>query len=781
MPGPYIHIAVSDEVRKLLNGWTGWDSGKSTASVDLLKFSGPLPQEIAQLAAKHPNYYALGAIGPDLFFFLPDFRSVCVAGRRLPLANTLIGITEWLDELYKNLDEWILADWEKYFGPGNENSAEAISRMTGDLSTMVADVTGGFASIGTTALLALASQARDWIGMFSLGLNKGYDDQDFFWSDMLHYRKTSGFGRSLWSLANSEQSDELRAYALGYITHLATDTTGHAFVNEKSGGPFRTHWQRHHLVENHMDAQTYDVDHGSEPRYNMFTESALHYSIAFTDTGTDNHQDPLPSYPPGDSLRDLYARRRLLDLDSGMPKNLADLIYRAMGQTYQTGSADSQTVPAYPSPRIITGGDGRPDIEMIQTAYLLLFRYLKMSTLDGFKHDKPEPPELFPNLAFPQLTDPHDPPPTAFLGPSNAIIDTDSVKHLVLSLIRFLRWLTAVALWCATILPTIALDTATYIPRLIAYYSIELPLYYMVKAERRIMVMSGFLHPMRDEIDDGLVRLCRGHDDAFLSMLKAMNDTLGGVDDNGLTAINTQALKLMAILAISGEEAMAQALGESDLSSTNPSEPQPDKNYPHSQPLDAPAPNGNPIEYHAPWHYPDSPTELSPTFAGPYTCGDMPHILLDGGIPGDQDIRKRYETSALPADTDLISFTQTDKTVNLGDPVNFSGYLIWQLTRTNWQANDKTQITDWNLDADRGYAYKCWDWNRHAAPKPGGSNTHVLFDLEGNEYMEPCTPPPQTETKNPKLGPPCAPLPPKPHDPNVPLEIHYLDQPDKGC
>ncbi|MFI7407745.1 hypothetical protein ACIBU0_03545 [Streptomyces sp. NPDC049627] len=36
---------------------------------------------------------------------------------------------------------------------------------------------------------------------------------------------------------------------------------GHAFTNAnananaKSGGPFRLHWQRHHLVENHFASQ----------------------------------------------------------------------------------------------------------------------------------------------------------------------------------------------------------------------------------------------------------------------------------------------------------------------------------------------------------------------------------------------------------------------------------------------------------------------------------------------------------------------------------------------
>ena len=37
--------------------------------------------------------------------------------------------------------------------------------------------------------------------------------------------------------------------------------TGHPFTNAKSGGPFRLHGVRHHLVENHFDAAAYDMSH----------------------------------------------------------------------------------------------------------------------------------------------------------------------------------------------------------------------------------------------------------------------------------------------------------------------------------------------------------------------------------------------------------------------------------------------------------------------------------------------------------------------------------------
>src|SRR5438034_2694155 len=44
-------------------------------------------------------------------------------------------------------------------------------------------------SLLMNALIDLVAQSHDWWGLFSLGLNVGYDNKDFFWSDMLHYRK----------------------------------------------------------------------------------------------------------------------------------------------------------------------------------------------------------------------------------------------------------------------------------------------------------------------------------------------------------------------------------------------------------------------------------------------------------------------------------------------------------------------------------------------------------------------------------------------------------------
>ena len=720
MPGPGTHVLVSDKVVKRLQEMPNWTYGATGGA------NGTLPRELADLAAAHSNYYALGAVGPDLFFFLPDFRN--------HLASPLIGVVHFLDDFYEKLDSWILEDWERYFGPGSENVDEAISRLTGDLSTVVSDIMGSFSSLLTNALVDLAAQSHDWFGLFSLGLNVGYDNKDFFWSDMLHYRKTSLFGHCLWSVAEewaakSDEdavvwSDRLKAYALGYMTHLATDTTGHPFVNEKCGGPFRTHWQRHHLIENHIDAKTYDDEHGMDANYNMFTESALHYRIAFGDDGGDGR--PLPPYPPGDhSLRGLYVRKRHLDLDSEMPEELASLIFEAMERAYNTSAQAADHGPSRTSPDIIPGGDGRPEIGTIQETYLTLFRYLKLSTLDGFSNEKPPPPEVFPNLDFPQLTDPHDDAP----GEGD---DDMSFWDWVLAILRFILWIAAVAIWLATILPAIVLDLGTYGPRLLAYYTIELPLFFMIKAERSLMVMTGYFHPMQDEIDLGLIQIGNSNHGSFLQLLADVDDILGtGLEVGGPVA-----------------------------------EPVPDRAFPHQTKFESggllnTVLNQSSEEYHHPWDYPKTPVEICPTFAGPWKMGDLPHLLLESHVPANESLIAKYTSAPTPFETDMISFNEISPARHMGDPVNFSSFLMWQLARP-----EIGNVADWNLDADRGYGYKCWDWNRHLDEMGAGN---LLTDTEGHSYRAPCTPPPQSKAM--------------PYDPKAPLKIHYLDgdRKDPGC
>lgn len=756
MPSFYIHMSVADHVASLLSELDEWPIGIGTFGSNHV--AGPDPKRLAGIAQTHSNYYALGAIGPDLFFLLPDFRSI--AG--VKAGNTLVGVADFVNDLMTWVDEWILDWWEPTFGPFAQNLEEAVSRLTGDMSTQVGNVLGALSSLTVRAAMTLGSVTNDWFGLFSLGHNEGFDNRDFLWSDMLHYRKTSQFGQVLWQIADRWESradpndpaaienarlwtDRLRAYALGYISHIATDVTGHPFTNEKSGGPFRTHWQRHKVVENHMDARVYDNEHGTDSDWSQLTGSALHYHVAFAQNGASVARPTLPAKKP--TIRNLHERRRLLDLSSELPIEVATLLYEALGEAYVNSAVNDH--PTKSSPKILAG-DGRPTPDAIQDTYAFLFRYLRHVMLDGYWHEKPLPPELFPNLDFPLATDPADEAP-------NAADEDLDLLDLLLAVIRLCLFLVAVAIWILTLPVGILLDAATFGPRNAVYYGIELPIYYMTLALRRLLVMTGYLMPTKDEIEVNLTRLGVGPRDLFLATLEAMGDTLINLDDAELTALGAKAEQMARNLGRNPQDVLAELLAEVDLSQRPPDEPSPDQEFPRQH---------EDCEHFHPWRYPTKSAELASTTAGPYERGDDADLLIQRSMPGDASIRSLYEKSSDPDNTEAISRSQMTREVHLGDPIHFSAYLIWQLTRTEPLNEEISRMTDWNLDADRGYAWKCWDWNRF--PKEAG----LFFkDTEDNLVLWPCTPPSQFKKEH------GAPM----HDPAKPLLIHWADTEDPHC
>ena len=700
MPGTGIHISMMRHVAKALaeHGYTPPGSERVNP-----RWAGPDLTRLGRLMAEHDNFAALGAHGPDLFFLLPDFRDE--GGIRV--SSVLTFVLGFVEKIYDALDPFI-SKWEHYLGPISEDTAEEISRLTGGLSETFTDIGGELSAILTTALEDFVTQQADLWEFFSLGLNKGYDDQAFFWSDIGHYRRTGAFGRTLWEIADGpEGNDSLRAYALGYLTHLGTDTTAHSFVNAISGGPFRTHWQRHHLVENHMDALWYLQDPlgpRTADQYPQFTESALYYDLAFAD---DGGVVPRPSYPGGHTLRENWERARKLDLDSDLPDEVTRLLLQAIEQLYYAGGG--------PHPKIL-GNDGRPSAENISESYRLWFRLLKLLTVDGFSHEPPPPPDLFPNLDFPTPSDPSDDPPDS--GDNSW---WDDILDFVLSVIAILAYLVEVIAYLASLPWAVLADLITYWGRLAAYYAYELPLFQLLKAFRSVLVMTGYLHPMEDEIRLGLVRVGDQDEISVHALDSDLGDVFGGM-----------------------------SVPEQDRSMFR------DPAYPYSHPKN---------EYKHPWEYPDpkTPTERCPATAGPWARLDAPSALF-AAVGQDPQIRDRLEQADGPQEADEIGLSlQLDR--HLGNPAEFCKYLIWLTTRNTEQKGEgKPQIVDWNLDADRGYGYHDWDWNRDANAPP-------VNDPERNPYQPPCTWPPQADN------------PPAPYDPRKPLKLHWtgpgLDDP--GC
>jgi len=89
---------------------------------------------------------------------------------------------------------------------------------------------------------------------FKKGATVG-DYSDWWWMDILHYRRTTEFARCMLNKAMAVDDPLLKAYAIGYFSHVGGDIVGHPYVNSMVGGPFRNHALRHMVIESLLDVQ----------------------------------------------------------------------------------------------------------------------------------------------------------------------------------------------------------------------------------------------------------------------------------------------------------------------------------------------------------------------------------------------------------------------------------------------------------------------------------------------------------------------------------------------
>jgi hypothetical protein len=194
------------------------------------------------------------------------------------------------------------------------------------------------------------------------------------------------------------------------------------------------------------------------------------------------------------------------------------------------------------------------------------------------------------------------------------------------------------------------------------------------------------------------------------------------------------------------------------------------------------------VEFERPWAFPNinndhSPNRVEPnnTMSGPYPVGEIPNVLLRTDGPGSNRLRYDYQNAMTPSETDQLNegfighgATDANGPVNpLGDPIIFSSYLIGQVVgNPGWQPGAAKDLTaDFNLDADRGFGYLCWDWNRDIR---GMSKTQSTMTVDGVslQFIDPCVWP---------EGATFSPTKRWDHNLNPPMLLHYKKVPDPGC
>ena len=754
MPGPFTHIYVERRVAKLLkDGVTPEFVRPQDGALDpaqLLDPDGMLLDPAACAAAMDawPKFAALGAVGPDIFFFLQDYANPAIPCDELMLAMSLLYFLDdqgRLDDPYDGLllilaeisDTWakilrfivkldqiwkkFLEVWNATIGPILDKAGQVIDDLSGGLFSALGDafteLKNDIVGLAAEEILTEAD-IFDW---FSLKMRAGLDEQAFVWSDMLHYRRTSKVPQRLLHHARgmSASADpltqthgaQLTAFALGWICHLGADTVAHSFVNQQCGGPFRTHWQRHHLVENHIDAFLYqgtgdgtvdpDPFVGSIDSYRSLNQSALYFAVQIPkgidglppDRQQGDLRQPLPA---GDDKTSQAERTKLLDTDGALPDWLADMMVKVLVEVYadpaEGGLKELQEEPT-PHPRNLMG---QPFQDALGDGATLLGKWLEVLGVDNagmafsdlrkaVARDTPaglNVPQGFPlpwevqatyrfllswfKRSYVSTFDmPKPKRPTVFTPPSSdfnfgppdfsGVSSADNpISEICAAIAAILDWifktLEGIAQFLYDVVKMIA-SAVTWPVRELIYDFVTLPAWQVAENIRIVLAHLGYLMPQSEELwDDGEIRKPSEIDLELITL--------------GHTVNGTFAAALASALDILGNLDHDPALSADTI--RNPKS----ADYPWLPVRDLTNARADKrrdvVEFRRPWAYPDRINESNPeragnyvenppTTAGPYPQEALPTALLGITGPASNPLRLQYEEAQCPEETDRLN------------------------------------------------------------------------------------------------------------------------------
>jgi len=456
MPKYAVHMIVLDETINKLRTSTS-----------------PSLRNMGDIMFRNRQAAVLGCIGPDLFFWSPDYDIV-----RIPYK--FYENFRWAIDLYNNtigaVKEAISA-----MGEPVEDVLETLAPATLDLiKRLLAEIketSNLLKSALTTGLFAGVIEGYDFLtqpfdlpslthalfDMFVPPLQNGDSESQWYWFDMLHYRNTGLFLKNLIQNAGTEVQ---KAYAYGYATHIATDVVGHGYVNQIVGGPYRMHPQRHATCENFIDAWKF------YEKFGVSINEGLHGKM---------------------------------NLPGSLPTGLPELIYNTFMETYR----------GKPHPTRINKPDGFLTVEDIKTTYEV-FQFVT-ETLGGLAVKPPEEP--FSGVldvlseALERFESPPSPPSS---GGVCSLVDilsfgiTESSRecyeNFVEEIGEWLGWLGDMIVWTfETILRLIDFISAALLslPITVAMailYGIQLTLYNLYRSVRSTLVLAGLVYPEPDEL-----------------------------------------------------------------------------------------------------------------------------------------------------------------------------------------------------------------------------------------------------------------------------------------
>ena len=456
MPKYAVHMIVLDETIDRLRGSTD-----------------PNVRRLGDLIYRNRQAAVLGCIGPDLFFWSPDYDIV-----RIPYK--FYENFKWAIDLYNNTIG-VIKDAIRAMGEPVEEALETLAPATLELIkrliSEIKETSSLLRSTLATGLFAGVIEGYDFLArtselpglthtlfdMFVPPLQNGDEESRWYWFDMLHYRSTGLFLKNLIKNATTEAQ---KAYAYGYATHIATDVVGHGYVNQTVGGPYRMHPQRHATCENFIDSWKF---------YEKY----------------------------GESINEKLHEK--LGLPSSLPAGLPEFLYEAFLQTYRDK----------PHPTRINKPDGFLTVNDIKTTYEV-FRFVS-EVLGGLSIKPPEEPfsgvlDVL-NDALERFESPPSPPSGRgvcgiwdILAFGTTESSRECYKEFVEAIGEWLGYLGELIEWTFETILQLAdflLAALLSIPITVAMailYGVQLALYNLYRSLRSTLVLVGLVYPEPDEL-----------------------------------------------------------------------------------------------------------------------------------------------------------------------------------------------------------------------------------------------------------------------------------------
>jgi hypothetical protein len=859
MPGHFTHIYTARRVADLLASgkFTDWpdlgDGGDAVAGYD--------PKTCGELMKTWEKFTAIGAIGPDIFFFSQDWNNEILGpisdDIMLGLAvyyffdaandddwepvltileqvnSTMAGIIRLLIRLQKIWNDFVTV-WDNTIGPFVEVVGELADDLTGGILSEFGDAIQQLLNaIETVGVQEITTYAGIW-SMMNTAVAKGYQENSFLWSDMTHYRRTSAICQALVHQAEllldgsdgaQERHDQFLAFALGYITHVGTDTIAHSFVNEQCGGPYRDHPTRHHLIENHIDAWNYEQTDpggtipadpwGKTDTYPEVSASALQFTVAL-DLNHDNPHNSdtaqqygwtqtLEGWARPDPLPDDHDdQKAALDIDGEMPGWMANAIVAALLETFAEhphpliyqGDAYQQQIDQGKLTSIVEAVTGhgldRPFHELLDaiappppfsvprgfplpwqvaTAYRLMITLYKLNFNGGWELPKPRQPDFVIVPPQSDFTNLFQPPDFSGVNSDNPIEDACDI---FIALVQWIVKELAAVVKLIGDLIKMGLSPWTFYARE-KLYEIAMKLWDIATKTHEVMAHTGVFMPHAEqrypdngelmwpnEIDLPLVTLGATIDGTFQQALADAIDPFGAVDRSQDVIVSHSVrdpnMPYYPVLQFHSDGSPADeweyrrpwaypVTSEQETGGHNTEVPTPTETYDPSKCKQEPGPPG----------------AFKPMRPGPYPEGTTPdQVFFRTNAGFDAEGRYQYENSQSPWQTDELNEQLIGKARRrvspLGDPVPFSAYLIGRLVNTTGYQ------TQFNLDADRAYAYLTWDWIR--GHDQGKTEMNFSYQLPVvPPWLDPNPPSGDLHRANPQWNA------------NTPMQLDYVDPP----